>query len=684
MRRRLAAPAEDLAWIASAASAVLLAAAFIWFAPPLSHLYPSPLHDEFPIWRVLIDPEPLEEVRAILALGAPVAVAAIVLVVGVRQAPRRGLDPLVIAIQAVAAALLLVAVHGQPRGGALLPPGYFEHYLISNVDLVAGFVLGLVATALLIRPPAWNWSQRLGQWGARLSGWRWLALVLAIAATVIWLLPAVNTDDTVTRAGSLASGHIPTQAEDYFATANGRTPLVDYISQYSNLLPIAVEPVLRAAGLSITSFSITACALTALGMIAIYGMFALVTRGLWRGLALYVPWVAFSLYPWHDAGPYREFNGIYPGVLPGRDLGPFVLAFLAALALRRRRPPLFAVFVIAGLVVLNNYEFGIAALFALVAAVGFGRDHDNALGPRWRDVLLQGAAGLATAFVLVCCLTILRTGSLPDLSLLTYYNRLFLRDSYGLEPMSFLGVHWALYATYGAALVTAAVRYVRREPDAVLTGMLAFSAVFGLVTAMYFVGRSSQYQLMLLFPAWGLSLALVAWTAARSLRSASASGIELRRLIIPASAALIGFGVMGASISRIPSPRQQIDRLSDGGQAPNFAPAEQLVRSWTRPGENVFLLALGPDHLVADQAGVVNTSPFNGVTSLISPAEADRALDSLQRSGGDLVIERVSALPTRGGFVFAIPQLGAILRGRGYRLLYEDPVRHIRVWRRTA
>ena len=33
---------------------------------------------------------------------------------------------------------------------------------------------------------------------------------------------------------------------------------------------------------------------------------------------------------------------------------------------------------------------------------------------------------------------------------------------------------------------------------------------------MYFVGRSSQFQLMLLFPVWSLALALVAWAAAGS------------------------------------------------------------------------------------------------------------------------------------------------------------------------
>ena len=154
---------------------------------------------------------------------------------------------------------------------------------------------------------------------------------------MIWLLPAVNTDDTATRAGSLASGHFPVQGEDYFATVNGRTPLVNYISQYANLLPLALEPVLKAAGPSITSLSICMCVLSAVAMVAIYGTFAQVTRSVWTALILYVPWVALSLFPWNDVGPYREFNGIYYGVFPGRYFGPFLLA-LALRPLPSRSP----------------------------------------------------------------------------------------------------------------------------------------------------------------------------------------------------------------------------------------------------------------------------------------------------------------------------------------------------------
>jgi hypothetical protein len=679
--RRL--PADDLAWLAVVAGALFLAVVFAWLSLPLSHLYPSPTHDEFQVWRVVIAPEPLEETRAIIALGTPILLAAIVLAFGTARPARSGLDALILPLQIGGVVLLVFAVLDQPQTGPLLDPSYFERYLISAPNLIAGVAIGILLTAALIRPPALRVPTGLTNAVTRVGGWRWLALLIAVAATVIWLLPAVNTDHTVARAGPLASGHIPVQGEDYFAAVNGRTPLVNYISQYANLLPILVEPVLRAVGPSITSFSIAMCVLSAVAMVAIYGVFVQVTRGMWSALALYVPWVALSLFPWNQVGPYREFNGIYYGVFPGRYFGPFVLALLCAVALRTRRIPTYALFAFAGLVVLNNYEFGLGALLALVAALVAGWDRALPLR-RWvLGLLVEGAAGLVIAAAFVSLITLARTGELPDPALLTYFNRIFLRDSYGLEPMSSLGMHWLLYATYAAALLTAAVRCVRDDPDRVLTGMLAFSSIFGLVTGMYFVGRSSQYQLMLIFPAWGFSLALVAWTAARALRSRAGDRLRLRRILIPACLALSGFGAMVATIDRLPQPQSQIDRLQDGGSAPDLAPYERFIEARTRPGDDILLIGVPPEHLVADRAGVVNVSPLNGVTSLISPAEANRSVDELEDSGGDLVIERVTAVPP-GGFAFSVPGLARILRQRGFALISHDPGTGLRVWRRTS
>jgi hypothetical protein len=682
LRARLETPAEDLAWILVLVAALVLAAALAWLAPPLSKLYPKPAGDLFQVWHGAIHAEPLEETRSILVLAAPFVAALILLAIGTTRPARAKLDPLIIATQVAGAVLLVVALLNQPQTGALLSPDYFHHYLVATPNLVAGAILGIGATIAILRPPTWRWIERLRRAVAPIGGWTWVAVAIAVIATAIWLLPGVYTDATVAKAGPLASGHIPVQGEDYLSVANGRTPLVDYISQYANLLPILVEPALRAFGPSITSLSIAVTVLSGLAMLAIFGVFAQVTRRAWTALLLYVPWVALGLFPWHDFGAYREFNGIYYGVLPGRYFGPFVLALLSAIWLRgRRRVPAYLLFLTAGLVLLNNYEFGLGALFALIAAMIAGWDRAVPLGRRVGDLLVHGALGLITALVLVCAITLIRTGELPDPALLTYFNRVFLRDSYGLYPMDPLGLHWLLYATYAGAIVLAAIRYLRRDPDRVLTGMLAFSAVFGLVTGMYFVGRSLQYQLMLLFPAWGFSLALVAWTAAHSLAAAAPDRLRLRRTLIPAAAALIGFGVMVATIDGFPQPLRQIDRLRDGGGHLDLGPTEQVVEHWTQPGDDILLIATPPDHLVADRTGVVNVSPLNGVTSLFSPAEANRAIDQLEDSGGNTVIERVSDLPPVG-FAFGVPEFAAILRQRGYRLVAEYPGLHLRVWRR--
>src|SRR5215207_5407404 len=144
LRTRLAVPAGDLAWLAVAGGALVLAAASAWLAPPLSDLYPSPAHDLFPLWRVLIDPEPLEDVRSMIALATPVLLAGVVLALGTTRPSRPTLDPFVISLQVVGVVLLVIAVLGQPRGGPLLAHDYFDQYLLSAPNLIAGIVIGML------------------------------------------------------------------------------------------------------------------------------------------------------------------------------------------------------------------------------------------------------------------------------------------------------------------------------------------------------------------------------------------------------------------------------------------------------------------------------------------------------------------------------------------------------------
>ncbi|MDX6607456.1 MAG: hypothetical protein QOD14_1996 [Solirubrobacterales bacterium] len=675
-------PAEDLAWLGAIAAGIGLVAAFAWLAPALATLYPSPDQAIFGTWHGLIHPEHREDVRGMLALATPFLVGITVVALGSRRLARRSFDPLIVTAQIAGLGLLAWAVTEQRNVLRPIPADYLKPLLFGVPNLVAGVLIGGAITALIL-----FWSgvvpNSLARAGA-LARRRGLAPAAAGIATVVFLLPAVVTDATVGHSGLFAPSQIAIYADDYFAVVDGRTPLVDYIGQYSSLLPLAVGPVLGLFHSSITSFSIAMCTLSGLALLAIFGVFKEVTRRPWAALALYVPFLALGLFPWHDQGAFREFNGNYYALLPERLFGPFLLAWLCALS-TRRRVPIWALFGWAGFVVVNNAEFGIGALVALIVAVAVSWDRTVPIRERLSRIAVEGAAGLLGAIAIVCAVILVRTGSFPDPTLLTYFNRLFLRDSFGLFPMQALGLHWALYATYAAALVVAAVRYVREEPDRTLTAMLGFSGAFGLVTGMYFVGRSVEIQLMILFPVWAFCLALLAWTGAGTLRSARGDKRRLRRLLLPACAALIGFGVMVSAIDRVSPPWSQVDRLTSGGRAVDDTPnAQRFVEAHTDPGDSIFLIGTPLDHRVADRAGVTNVSPVSGYMSLVTSAEADRALDQLQAAGGDLVFEAVTAPSAVNPSPFKIRQLAAILSRRGYRLDAVDPSSGLRLWRRAS
>jgi hypothetical protein len=676
---RLRASVDDLAWLIPIAGALLLAAAFAWLAPALAKVYPSPSHVVFSAWLPKVNPEPKEDVRGMLALATPFVVAAGVLLLGTRQGPRRSLDPLIVAAQAVGIGLITWSVVRQPHTLPLTPSDYLDPLLLSVPTLVAGALIGVVLAEVIL----W-WSGPVPgalSWLARQAARRGVALAIAVLVTVVFLLPGVITDATVGQSGTLTHSGVALHSEDYMAVVNGRTPLVNYIGEYANLLPLVVAPVLAALGSSITAFTILMCTLTAVALLAIFGVFASVTRRPWAALVLYVPFLALSLFPWDDHGAVREFDGNYYAILPDRLFGPFVLAALCALSIRGRRIPAWALFLFAGLTVINNSEFGVGALIALTLALALGSERSVPLSRRLGDIGRGAAIGLAAAVAIVCAVTLIRTGDLPDPTLLNYFSRLVLRQSFGLLPMPSLGLHWALYATYAAALLTATVRYVRGDADRLLTAMLAFSGTFGLTTGMYFVGRSAEIQLMILFPVWAFCLALVAWTAARSLRAARVDRVRLRRLLLPAVTALIGFGVMVSAVGRVSPPWRQVSRLQEGGRAVYDTPnAQRFIESNTDPGDRVLVIGTPVDHRLADRADVVNVSPLNDFIALVSADEADRSLDQLEDEGGDAVFESVTAPAASNPFPIKIAEFATILRSRGYRLVEQDPSSGLRLW----
>ena len=322
----------------------------------------------------------------------------------------------------------MVAVLGQPRAGPLLTNDYFDQYLVSVPNLIAGIVIGLLLTAAAIRPPSWRWLARAREVVGRGPVWRWVALAIAIAVTVIWLLPAVNTDATAPRAGNLASGHFRDPGGRLLLRRQRADPAGQlHLPVLESAAPCARA---RAEGRRTVDHLVVDQHVRALSDRDgrdLRRRSQQVTRGAWTALALYVPWVALSLFPWNDVGPYREFNGIYYGVLPGSLLRP-VPARTALCHLVARPSPLH-------LRALPVRGAGPAQQLRIRnrrpacpdrSRFAAGRDRDLPLRRRPLRPAASGGAGLLTAIALVCAITLIRTGELPDPALLTYYNRVFL------------------------------------------------------------------------------------------------------------------------------------------------------------------------------------------------------------------------------------------------------------------
>jgi hypothetical protein len=679
---RLRLSGDELAWLGAAASALAMVVVVGLVAKPLSDFYPDADYPFYSGWSPPKHrPEPLEAVRFLLAIAFPAALAVLVLSLSSRGRGRQALELPVIGVQ-VALVVFVGLMFWRERTSIAFDYAIFEPSLIPPPNLVAAAVIGLAVTALALR---WR-SERLRGLREAVAGLgaapAWAAALLAVIATFLWLLPGVITDAGIAEAGLIPLGHLPIEFDEFLAATNGRTPLVDYVPWYSSLTPIALSGWWPVFDLSITSFTVTMVVISGLALLAVYAAFRNLTGNAWSALALYVPFVAMALQPWDTDGAAREFNGSYYAIMPERYLGPFALVWLCARHLRRGSPPIWALYGVAGLAAFNNPEFGIPALVAVTVALPLGTKRSGPVGPWLRGAAAEAAGGLAGAVALACAVVLVRSGELPDPELFAYPSRL-VREGYTASPMSLWGVHWILYVTYAAALLTAAVRHVNRSPDRVLTGLLAFAGAFGLLTGAYFAGRSLPWQLWGLFPAWGLALALLGLTAWRALRTARRD--SLRRVAVGSFAALAGFGLMVASIDRFPLPWQQLDRITAAGDPPfDHLDQQRFIEERTEPGEQVLMLGWELEHRIAERAGVENVSPWLGAVVLLSANETRRAIDQLEEAGGMQAFVTIARSDFKAEDEAIAASVGRMLRERGYRIVSRDPASETVQWRRPG
>ncbi|HXE43888.1 MAG TPA: hypothetical protein VN635_01705 [Conexibacter sp.] len=652
--------AGTAAWLWALPCALVTVLLVAYAGRPLSHvLYPSTL----PVLPTIEhNPEPVEDTRFLLSLIGPVLLAVGLVVLAPRlRVSRRAGAALAGAAQLIGLGVVVLCVVRQ-----FGPSWRIEFF--TPAQLVVG-AAGAGAIAYAARR-GWLTGRRSE------AGWLHLALpAVALLVTGIWFLSFLNTAGTICTYGDCYNTAF--MADETFAVLNGLTPLVDHTAAYGSLWPLPFAAVMALVGKTLFVWTVLMWGLSVAMLMALYGVLRRVTHSSLGALALYLPVMLFTYY-----AASRDLHNpieIYQQV-PLRTAGPFLVAYLVARRLDRgERHPIWPLGLAAGLAALNNADFGVAALGATVAALLWAEWPLSR--PRARQLALGLAGGLAGAYCLVAVVTLIRAGALPDPAKAVAFARVYTRTGVGLWPLLRLfGLPLVAYLTYAAAIGVATVRALRGAENCTLTGMLAWSGIFGLGSAAYYMGATTILAVATLFPAWGLCLALLTIVAVRRI----ASGRE-RLPSVPALATLFGFALIASFVFIPPArlaPWTQASRLtatlapySPPDAEPLRAPDEAGFRTFVssiadghgrfvvRHGAPVaFLTATG--HLLADAYGIRDVVPYTG-RSVFTSEELDEALHRLRAAGGNTVI-----VPS-----LILPRVGAALASRGFEAQTDAGVR---------
>jgi hypothetical protein len=637
----------ELAWVALLPWSLLTAAALLVLGPPLGRALFPPDHTSLwppTWWNTEGRPEPTEYGRYALAVLAPVALAALI-AMGAQRAPAlrpRTTRALAAAGQAGAAGLFIVAMLGQRN---VIDVGWPQLPIPTDGALQWAVTLTLLPLLVLRHPRIRGFAARLA---VETTPRRVLGLVLAVCCMALFLLEGVTTDGLAED-----NGQLNWALNDAFAVLNGRTPLVDYHVLYAKLLPYPTALALATFGTTGLVFSLTMVLLSAGALIAVYATFRLVVRSSLLALLLFVPFVAAS-----DFG--RTFTR--PAMWPMRYGGAYVLAGLLARHVAGRRPRhTWPLFLVGGVVAIDNQDFGIAALGATVAALVCAKPQRSAAAVRRLGLNLLG--GVGGAIVVVSALTVVRSGALPNPALVSEWSEIFTRLGWFSLPMPIVGFHLAVYATFAAAVVTAGVRLARQEDDTLLTTLLAWAGTFGLLAGVYYVGRSDDLKLLGMMSAWSFALALLLVATARALTARGWRAPRLAELMV-----LFGFGLAAWTITRLSLPSAQVTRLTSATPPLTYrASAEQFVSDRTRPHETVAIL-FPLSFRVAYELRLRNVAPYVMQNAIITRSQLQTLIDTLRQERVRSVFVPEDGEGRVAGEAQTPPEHLSVLAAAGYRI----------------
>jgi hypothetical protein len=456
-----------------------------------------------------------------------------------------------------------------------------------------------------------------------LTKWEQVPRIL-MAIMLIWVFAgSVFTDESL---GHVASynirAHLSYTADEMVAVAAGRTPLYDYFPQYVNVLGLVAQPIFMLFGASTLVVTGVFAALSWLSLWLLYLTFERVSESRWLAFALFLPVVGLATHAIADGpGPNAYTNPfLYYAVGPLRIFMPCVCAWLCLRAVAQPSiGRLLLLFSTCGVALLNNVDWGIAALGAAALTILF------TTWPDWRRVFVMLVCGLIIALCLFSLWIFLRTGNLPQFGQIIQFQRAFAIGGFMMLPMPPEGIHCIIFGTFLAALVIGINGFVGKTDDRMLYAALLYFSVLGFGVGAYYIGRSHPVVLVMIFWAWGVTLAFLALSAVRAWNKKRSL-----LLVLPLVGVMLHLSLGLIDIVERPWLPQNKQRLPEGVAAldETLNHAAVFVRSNSQPGEMTVIIS-PYSHRIGIEASVDNVYPFASPGSLLLYSQLELVCKSI-------------------------------------------------------
>ena len=331
--------------------------------------------------RTYLLPEPGEQHAYLLLLLEPLLLSAGLIALHRAGCLMRSRWAKVLLLSAAAAGqalvLLLIAI-SLHRQQDLYP--YFRNWQLVVAAAAALMVAAAVAVpgpvSVLHRLVLHHLTGRLlrqasADRGRRRVPARFLWFAAALLVTAAFLATTIYTDGNIALAPFNTSYHAAFTSEEFSAVLGGLTPLVDFTPQYTSLLPYLGAPLFAVTGVTIGAFTALMALFSAIGLMSVFIALVRVTGRSSRAALLYLPFLAMTFYPVVGDGAQVHTFGAYYAVLPLRYAFPLLLTSMVvaySLSIHRWRSALL-LGAVAGAGLVNNVDFGIAALGAVLVSV---------------------------------------------------------------------------------------------------------------------------------------------------------------------------------------------------------------------------------------------------------------------------------------------------------------------------